>query len=101
MLGATFHLFVLSLQTPKYETDEKKNIGNLRMQDVTGNEALVAPRYVDNQTSLYPHIHIVNNPIPIGSTWLNRNKMMLMCFILQEILPSIQTLVLTELLPVL
>ena len=42
MLGATFHLFVLSLQTPMYETDENKNIGNFRMQNGTGNEALTA-----------------------------------------------------------
>ena len=37
MLGATFHFFVLSPHTPMYETDENKNIGNLRMQNVTGN----------------------------------------------------------------
>ena len=37
MLGATFHLFFLSLQTPMYKTDENKNNGNLRMQNATGN----------------------------------------------------------------
>ena len=67
MLGATFHLFVLSLQTPMYETDENKNNGNIRMQNVTGNETLAAPMYEENPTSLYPHVHIVNNPIPISS----------------------------------
>ena len=67
MLGATFHLFVLSLQTPTYETDENKNNGNIRMQNVTGNETLAAPMYEENPTSLYPHVHIVNNPIPIRS----------------------------------
>ena len=67
MLGATFHLFVLSLQTPIYETDENKNHGNLCMQNVTGNETLAAPMYEEIPTSLYPHVHIVNNPIPISS----------------------------------
>ena len=67
MLGATFHLFVLSLQTPIYETDENKNIGNNRMKNVTGNETLAAQMYEKNPTSLYPHVHIVNNPIPISS----------------------------------
>ena len=67
MLGATFQLFVLSLQTPKYETDENENNGNLRMQNVTGNETVAAPMYEENPTSLYPHVHIVNNPIQISS----------------------------------
>ena len=67
MLGATFHLFVLSRQTPLYETDENKNNGKIRMQNVTGNETLAAPMYDENPTSLYPHVHIVNNPIPISS----------------------------------
>ena len=67
MLGATFHLFVLSLQPPMYETDEDKNNGNLRMQNVTGNETLASPMDEENPTSLYPHVHIVNNPIPINS----------------------------------
>ena len=67
MLGATFHLFVLSLQTPMYETDENKNNGNLGMQNITSNETLAAPMYEENPTSLYPHVHIVNNPIPICS----------------------------------
>ena len=67
MLGATFDLFVLSLQTPMYETDENKNNGNIRMQNVTGNETLAAPMYEENPTSLYPQVHIVNNPLPISS----------------------------------
>ena len=50
-----------------YETDENKNNGNIRMQNVTGNETLAAPMYEENTTSLYPHVHIVNNPIPISS----------------------------------
>ena len=67
MLGAIFHLFVLLLQTPMYETDENKNNGNIRMQNVTGNETLAAPMYEENPTSLYPHVHIVNNRVPISS----------------------------------
>ena len=67
MIGATFHLFVLSLQTPKHETDENKNDGMVRMQNVTGYETLAAPMYEENPTSLYPHVHIVNNPILISS----------------------------------
>ena len=67
MLGETFHFFVLSLQTPMYEIDENKNIGDLRMQNVTGNETLAASMYEKNPTSLYPHVHIVNNPIGSSS----------------------------------
>ena len=37
------------------------------MQNVTGNETLAAPMYEENPTSLYPHVYIVNNPIPISS----------------------------------
>ena len=67
MLGAIFHLFVLSQQTPLYETDENTTFGNISMQNVTGNETLAAPMYEENPNSLYPHVHIVNNPIPISS----------------------------------
>ena len=67
LLGATFHLFVLSLQTPKYETVENINHGILRTQNVTGNEILAAPMYKENPISLYPHVHVVNNPITISS----------------------------------
>ena len=45
----------------------KKNNGNLRMQNVTGNETLAAPMCEENPTSLYPHVYNVNNPIPISS----------------------------------
>ena len=74
MLGAIFHLFVLSLQTPMYETDENKNNGNLRVQNVTGNETLAAPMYEENPTSLYPHVLIVNNPIPISSNIIESQR---------------------------
>ena len=37
------------------------------MLNVTGNETLGAPMYEENPTSLYPYVHIVNNPIPISS----------------------------------
>ena len=50
-----------------YEIDENKNNGNIRMQNVTGNETLAAPMYEENPTSLYPHVHIVNIPMPISS----------------------------------
>ena len=88
MLCATFHLFVLSLQTPKYETDGNKNIGNLRMQNVTGNETLAAPMYEEYPTSLYPHVHIVNNLILISSNIVqtNHKETILMFFILREML---------------
>ena len=36
-------------------------------QNVTGNETLAAPLYEENPNSFYPHVHIVNNPIPISS----------------------------------
>ena len=68
MLRATFHLFVLSLQTPMYETGEKKNNGIFRMQNVTSYETPAAPMYEDIRTSLYPHVHIVSNPFPISSS---------------------------------
>ena len=51
-----------------YEIDENKNIGNISMQNVTGNETLAAPMYEEKPTSLYPHVHIVNNAIPISSS---------------------------------
>ena len=50
-----------------YETDENESIGILRMQNVTDNEMLDAQMYDENPTSFYPHVHIVNNPIPISS----------------------------------
>ena len=67
MLGETFHLFVLSLQTPMCATDANKKIGNLCMQNVIGNENLAAPMYEENPTSLYTQVQIVKNPIPISS----------------------------------
>ena len=87
LLGATFHLFVLSLQTPMYENDENKNNGNLRMQNITGNETLAAPMYEENPTSLYPHVHIVNNPMPISSNVAESLGNDPNGFILQEMLP--------------
>ena len=57
------------------------------MQNVTGNETLAAPMYEENPTSLYPHAQTVNNPIPISSNITETQGMILMCFILQEMLP--------------
>ena len=60
--------FVCSLTTdPNVRNRRRQNIGNLRMQNVTGNETLAAPMYEEKSISLYPHVHIVNNPIPISS----------------------------------
>ena len=42
------------------------------MQNVTGNETLAAPMYEENPTSLYTHVHIVNNPFPISSNITER-----------------------------
>ena len=67
MLDATFHLLVLSLRTPMYETDENKIIGILRKRNVTGSETLAAPMYEGNPTPLDPQVHIMNNPIPVSS----------------------------------
>ena len=50
-----------------HETDENKNKGNLRMQNVTGNEFLAAPMSEESPTSLYPHVHILNNRMPVSS----------------------------------
>ena len=50
-----------------YETDENKNIGNLRMQNVTGKETLAAPMYGKNPTPFYPQLQIVNNLMPTSS----------------------------------
>ena len=58
MLGATFHLIILSLQTLVYETDDNKNIGNLRMQNAKGNETLAAPMYTGILNQLHPREHL-------------------------------------------
>ena len=50
-----------------YKSDENKNNGNLRMQNVTGNETLAPPMYEKTPTLLYPHVYIVKNLIPISS----------------------------------
>ena len=49
-----------------YKTDGNKKNGNLRISNVTGNETSAAINE-ENPASLYPHVHIVNNPIPISS----------------------------------
>ena len=67
MLGANFNLFVLSLQTPTYETDENKNNANLRMLNAIGNETLAALMYEENLNQLHPKVRIVNNSMPISS----------------------------------
>ena len=56
-----------SLQTPMYDTDENKNNVNLRMENVTGNETIAAPMSEGNPTSVYPHVHFVNNSMSFSS----------------------------------
>ena len=102
MLGATFILFVLSLQTPMYETHENKNNGNLRMQNVTSKETSAAPMYYEeNPTSLYPHVHIVNNPFAISSNITESQGNDPNVFHFSGNAPLNQLLVLTEMLLVL
>ena len=54
MLEATFHLFVLSLQTPMYENEENKRTPNGPPQNLAGNRPISAPIYEENSTLLYP-----------------------------------------------
>ena len=50
-----------------YETDENKDNGDPRMQNVTADETLAALMHEENPISLSPYIHIVNNPVPVNS----------------------------------
>ena len=54
VLGATFNVFVFSLRNPMYEIDENKNIGNLRVQNITGNKTLASPQDKKNQLRCIP-----------------------------------------------
>ena len=63
-LSATFRLFILSLQTPMYETDKNRN---LRMQNAIGNQTSAAPLYEENPNQLHTQVHIVKNPMPFSS----------------------------------
>ena len=54
MLGAAFHLFILSLQTPIYETDENKIRDNLRLQNAISIETVAVPMYEEDSDHLYP-----------------------------------------------
>ena len=67
MLGATFILFILSLQTPMYETHEKTNNGNPRMQNAMGNETSAELMYGKNPNQLYPQLRFAKIPMPINS----------------------------------
>ena len=67
MLGATFYLFILSIQIPMYKTDENKINGNLPTENAIGNETLAAPLYEENPNQLYPQVYILNHPMPISS----------------------------------
>ena len=59
--GAVFSLFILSLQTPIYDSDENKTNANLHVRNTIGNEALAAPMYEKNPNHLYPQVQIVTN----------------------------------------
>ena len=74
MLGGTFHLFVLSLQTPMYENEENKRTSNGPPQNLAGNRSISAPMYEENPTLLYPQVHLMNNPIAIGSNFNERQR---------------------------
>ena len=74
MLGATFHLFVLSLQTSMYENEENKRISNGSPQNLAGNGSIAAQMYEENPTLLYPQVHLINNPIAIGSSLNERQR---------------------------
>ena len=64
LLCATFLLFILSLQTPKYKTDEIKNYVNFPLQNTIGKETTDAPMYEMNPNQLYPQVFFVINQMP-------------------------------------
>ena len=72
MSGATFHLFVLSLQTPMYENEENERTSNGPLQNLAGKRPISAPMYEENPTLLYPQVHLMNNSIAIGSNFNER-----------------------------
>ena len=74
MLGATFHLFVFSRQTPMYKNEENKRISNGSPQNLAGNRSIAAPMYEENPTLLYPQVHLMNNQIAIGSSLIERQR---------------------------
>ena len=68
MLGATFHLFSSSFQTPLHDPEEKNNhTAKTLVQNAIGNETLAATMYEVNPNHLYPQVHLVNNPMSISS----------------------------------
>ena len=67
LISATFHLFILSLQSPMYDSIESKTDGNLCMQNAVDSEILAVLMYEENPYQLYPEVRIVNNPTPISS----------------------------------
>ena len=72
--GRYFHLFVLSLQTPMYENEENERTSNGPPQNLAGNRPISAPMYEENPTDLYPQVHLMNNPIAIGSNLNARQR---------------------------
>ena len=70
MLNLTFHSFILSLQPPTYNAHENNTNGNLHMHNAVGYETLAAPMHGENPNQLYTRVHIVNNPRPTSSVFL-------------------------------
>ena len=95
MQGATFHLSILSLQTPMCETDENRNNGNLLVQNAIGSETLAAPMYEDIPNQLYPPVNNVDNPMPISSTSsepLGKLSFILTAIIPRKVFPALHTI---------
>ena len=60
LLGAKFHLFLHSPQTPMYNSEENKNSPNPSMQNAIGKEYFSASINEENRNHSYHRIHIVN-----------------------------------------
>ena len=101
LLGATFHLFALSLQTPMYETDEKKIlvIFVCRTLHLMKPQLHQCAKKIQLRFTLMWKLWTIQ--CRLVQTYMNHKEVILMCFSLQETLPWIPLLVLTEMLPVL
>ena len=89
MLSATFRLFIFSLQTPMYASEENRRCVKLPLENAIGNELSTTPMYEENPTPLNLQVHIVIHLMLINS---------ICAFTLPEMLPWIQLLMLTEML---
>ena len=57
-----------------YENEENKRIPNGSPQNLAGNGSIAAQMYEENPTLLYPQVHLINNPIAIGSSLNERQR---------------------------